>query len=288
MTVSSYSSVYSSLMSPTSNISKDIVSQNDKDSDSLLSFDELDMEEEQFSAIDTDSDGLLSQNEIATAIDNQLSSYSSSGEMPSKEDFESLLSSLGLDMPKPPSSAQADDFSSMIMSNYDSDGDSLLSSSEVSLLSEEEFSALDTNSDGSISTDELSSAYDEVASNIQSSSSSRPAGGGGGAVASSSDEDEEYDELDTNKDGVVSQAEKDAALGTSSETTTSSTSSIQDTLKMLFDTIKTNSSTSNSEDLKLSSFKNLMQMMNNQTNNTNLNSYVNNLTTKSFSVFNYA
>ncbi|WP_193355759.1 hypothetical protein [Aliarcobacter butzleri] len=46
MTVSSYSSVYSSLMSPTSNISKDIVSQNDKDSDSLLSFDELDMEEE--------------------------------------------------------------------------------------------------------------------------------------------------------------------------------------------------------------------------------------------------
>ena len=101
MTVSSYSSVYSSLMSPTSNISKDIVSQNDKDSDSLLSFDELDMEEEQFSAIDTDSDGLLSQNEIATAIDNQLSSYSSSGEMPSKEDFESLLSSLGLDMQKP-------------------------------------------------------------------------------------------------------------------------------------------------------------------------------------------
>ncbi|MCG3717963.1 hypothetical protein L5F50_02105, partial [Aliarcobacter butzleri] len=214
--------------------------------------------------------------------------YSSSGEMPSKEDFESLLSSLGLDMPKPPSSPQADDFSSMIMSNYDSDGDSLLSSSEVSLLSEEEFSALDTNSDGSISTDELSSAYDEVASNIQSSSSSRPASGGGGAVASSSDEDEEYDELDTNKDGVVSQAEKDAALGTSSETTTSSTSSMQDTLKMLFDTIKTNSSTSNSEDLKLSSFKNLMQMMNNQTNNTNLNSYVNNLTTKSSSVFNYA
>ncbi|MCT7636229.1 hypothetical protein [Aliarcobacter butzleri] len=63
---------------------------------------------------------------------------------------------------------------------------------------------------------------------------------------------------------------------------------MQDTLKMLFDTIKTNSSTSNSEDLKLSSFKNLMQMMNNQTNNTNLNSYVNNLTTKSSSVFNYA
>ncbi len=56
MTVSSYSSVYSSLMSPTSNISKDIVSQNDKDSDSLLSFDELDMEEEQFSALDTDSE----------------------------------------------------------------------------------------------------------------------------------------------------------------------------------------------------------------------------------------
>ncbi|MFY4754478.1 hypothetical protein ACOTV2_12035, partial [Aliarcobacter butzleri] len=76
----------------------------------------------------------------------------------------------------------------------------------------------------------------------------RPAGGGGGAVASSSDEDEEYEELDTNKDGVVSQAEKDAALGTSRETTTSSTSSMQDTLKKLFDTIKTNRRTSKSED----------------------------------------
>lgn len=285
MTVSSYSSIYSSLMSPTSNISKDIISQNDTDSDSSLSIDELGMDEEQFSAIDEDSDGLLTQSEIATAIDNQLSSFSSSGQMPSKEEFESLISNLGFEMPKPSASQEADDFSSMIMSGYDADGDSLLSSSEVSLLSEEEFSALDTNSDGSISTDELSSAYDEVASSSQTSSS-KPAGGGG-AVASS--DEEEYDELDTNKDGIVSQEEKNAALGISTdETTTSSTSSIQDTLKMLFDTIKTNSSANNSENLELSSFKNLMQMVNNQTNNSNLNSYVNNLTTKSSSIFNYA
>lgn len=67
-------------------------------------------------------------------------------------------------MPKPPESKEnsisSDDFSSLIMSKFDSDGDSLLSSNEVSLLSDEEFSALDTNRDGSISVDELSSAYE--------------------------------------------------------------------------------------------------------------------------------
>ena len=45
MTVSSYSSVYSSLMSPTSNISKDIISQSDTNSDSSLSIDELGVSE---------------------------------------------------------------------------------------------------------------------------------------------------------------------------------------------------------------------------------------------------
>ena len=278
MTISSYSSI--GMMPPVSNISKDIVAQNDKNSDSSLSIEELGIDEEQFSTLDSDGDGLVTQNEIASAIDSKLSSFD--GQMPSKEEFETLISELGLQMPEPPVSPQANDFSSMIMSSYDTDSDSLLSSSEVSILSEEEFSALDTNSDGSISTDELSSAYDKVTSSSESSGTmaSMPPPSGGA-----------YDELDTNKDGIVSQEEKNAALGISSEDTISSSSTsnedVKNTLKMLLDTIKLNAQNS-SENIDLSSFKNIMQMMNNQTNNSELNSYVKNLSNSNSSLLNYA
>lgn len=286
MTISSYSSI--GMMPPVSNISKDIVAQNDKNSDSSLSIEELGIDEEQFSTLDSDGDGLVTQDEIASAIDNKLSSFD--GQMPSKEEFETLISELGLQMPEPPVSPQANDFSSMIMSSYDTDSDSLLSSSEASILSEEEFSALDTNSDGSISTDELSSAYDKVTSSSESSETmaSMPPPSGG---ASSSSSEEEYDELDTNKDGIVSQEEKNAALGISSEDTISSSSTsnedVKNTLKMLLDTIKLNAQNS-SENIDLSSFKNIMQMMNNQTNNSELNSYVKNLSNSNSSLLNYA
>ena len=291
MTISSYSSM--SMMSPVSNISKDIVAQNDKDSDSSLSIDELGVDEEQFSALDSDGDGLVTQDEIASAIDSKLASFD--GEMPSKEEFASLLSDLGLEMPKPPSqsnenSAMSDDFSSMIMSQYDSNGDSSLSSDEVSLLSSDEFSALDTNSDGTISTDELSSAFEQVASS-GTPPPPPPSGGGQMASSSSSSSSEEYDELDTNKDGVVSQEEKNAALGiSSSDTSTTSTSSNQETkdsLKLLLDTIKLNAQNS-SDELNLSSFKNIMKMVNNQNNSSDLNTYLSNLSSNNSSKISYA
>ena len=288
MTISSYSSM--NMMPPVGNISKDIVTQNDKNSDSSLSIDELGVSQEQFTTLDIDSDGLVTQNEIATAIDNKLSSYSD-GQMPSKEEFASLLSDMGLEMPEPPqkqSSNAGNDFASMVMSSYDSDGDSLLSSTEASVLSQEEFSSLDSNSDGSISTDELSSAFEQVASSESSKSAPPPppsGGAGGGATASS--EDDTYDAMDTNQDGVVSQEEKNAALGISTTTTTDN-STIKDTIKMLLDTIKQNSSDSETANLDLNNFKNIMKMLNNQTNNTDLNSYVKNLSTTSSSNFSYA
>ena len=291
MTISSYSSM--SMMSPVSNISKDIVAQNDKDSDSSLSIDELGVDEEQFSALDSDGDGLVTQDEIASAIDSKLASFD--GEMPSKEEFASLLSDLCLEMPEPPAkpnenSAMSDDFSSMIMSQYDSNGDSSLSSDEVSLLSSDEFSALDTNSDGTISTDELSSAFEQVASS-GTPPPPPPSGGGQMASSSSSSSSEEYDELDTNKDGVVSQEEKNAALGiSSSDTSTTSTSSNQETkdsLKLLLDTIKLNAQNS-SDELNLNSFKNIMKMVNNQNNSSDLNTYLSNLSSNNSSKISYA
>lgn len=289
MTISSYSSI--GMMSPVSNISKDIISKSDTNSDSSLSIEELGIDEDQFSALDSNSDSLVTQDEIASAIDSKLASFD--GEMPSKEEFSSLLSDLGLEMPEPPqgkqSSASGDDFSSLIMSQYDSDGDSLLSSSEVSVLSEEEFSALDTDTDGSISAEELSGAYEQVASASGATQSAPPSGGGGGGASSS---EEEYDELDTNKDGIVSQEEKNAALGISTNSETSSTATAsndetKNTLKLLLDTIKLNSKNS-SEELNLSSFQNIMKMMNNQSNNNELNTYVSNLSTSTSSKFSYA
>ena len=285
MTISSYSSI--GMMSPVSNISKDIISKSDTNSDSSLSIEELGIDEDQFSALDSNGDSLVTQDEIASAIDSKLSSFD--GEMPSKEEFASLLSDLGLEMPEPPkqNSASGDDFSSLIMSQYDSDGDSLLSSSEVSVLNDEEFSALDTNTDGSLSAEELSSAYEQVASS-GTTQSAPPSGGGSGAVSSS---EEEYDELDTNKDGIVSQEEKNAALGIStsetSSTATASNDETKNTLKLLLDTIKLNSQNS-SEELNLSSFQNIMKMMNNQSNNNELNTYVSNLSTSTSSKFSYA
>lgn len=288
MTISSYSSI--GMMSPVSNISKDIISKSDTNSDSSLSIDELGINQDQFSALDSNGDSLVTQDEIASAIDNKLASYN--GEMPSKEDFASMLSDLGLEMPKPPtknenSSSAGSDFSSLIMSQYDSNGDSSLSSDEVSILTNDEFSALDSNGDGTISTDELSSAFEQVASSSNSATQSAPPPSGGSSGASV-----KYDEDDTNKDGVVSQEEKNAALGISTDSTTSSTSvasnqDTKDSIKLLLDTIKLNSQSS-SEELDLSNFKNIMKMMNNQNNNSDLNSYVSNLSTSTSSKFSYA
>ncbi len=98
MTISSNSFI--GMMPPTSGISKDIVSQKDTNSDSSLSIDELGISENQFSTLDSNGDSLVTQDEIATAIDNKLSSYD--GTMPSKDEFASLLSDLGLQMPEPP------------------------------------------------------------------------------------------------------------------------------------------------------------------------------------------
>jgi Ca2+-binding EF-hand superfamily protein len=290
-TISSNSFI--SMMSPTTGISKSIVSQNDTNSDSSLSIDELGITEDQFSTLDSNDDSLVTQDEIASAIDNKLSSFN--GEMPSKEEFASLLSDLGLEMPEAPEKDEnnkaASDFSSLIISQYDSNGDSSLSSDEVSLLSSDEFSSLDSNGDGAISEEELSTAFEQVANsnNGNTQSAPPPKGGGGGMSVSQS---EEYDELDTNKDGVVSQEEKNAALGISnnSEATSTSLASNQDTkdsIKLLLDTIKLNSQNS-SEELDLSNFKNIMKMMNNQSNNSDLNTYVSNLSTSTSSKFSYA
>lgn len=283
--IQSSSMVSMMAMPPVNNISKDIISKNDSNSDSALSIDELGMSQDLFSSLDSDGDMLVTSNEIASAIDSQLSQFN--GQMPSKKEFESLLSDLGLEMQKlPEKSMDSNPMVADIMSFYDVDGDSTLSSEEVSVLNESEFGALDMNSDGSITADEINSAFEQVAQE-------KPAGGqsGGGGEGSDTSSEEEYDDADTNQDGIVSFEEKMAAMGvdTSSTETNSQDNSNQEilnTIKTLFEAIKKNS-VQKDEDIELSNFKNLMTMINNKNNNTELNTYVSNLTSSS-SKFNYA
>lgn len=235
-TISSYSS-FMPMISPTSNISRDIITQNDTDSDS----------------------------------------------MPTKEEFASIISELGLTMPDRPEKPGVEgsgNLASDIMSNYDSDGDFLLSSSEVSELTEEEFSALDSDGDGSISMDELTDATEQVARG------SMPPPPPPMQASNDSEDTTSYSPLDTNEDGVVS-IEELAAAYTNSED--SSTANEEDQIvRLLLDTILSNAEDDGS-DLDLSSFVNIMKMINNQNNNSQFNSYLANLSsTSSLSLLKYA
>ena len=56
-------------------------------------------------------------------------------------------------------------------------------------------------------------------------------------------------------------------------TSTASNQETKDSLKLLLDTIKLNAQNS-SDELNLSSFKNIMKMVNNQNNSSDLNTYL--------------
>eukprot|EP00792_Barthelona_sp_PAP020_P014072 TRINITY_DN9698_c0_g1_i1.p1 TRINITY_DN9698_c0_g1~~TRINITY_DN9698_c0_g1_i1.p1 ORF type:complete len:330 (+),score=79.15 TRINITY_DN9698_c0_g1_i1:23-1012(+) len=285
-TITSQSSIDSLYL--VNNISTDIINQSDSDSDGSLSIDEVEMDSDIFNSMDSDTDGLLTQAEIASAINSQLQDYD---EMPTAEEFSSLLSDIGLNMPnssKPSSSSS--DFVSEIMSAYDTNGDSILNEDELSILNSEEFSALDSDGDGSVTGDELTAAVDSIAAGATA-----PVGGGGGGAgaSSSSEEDEDYDIMDTNEDGVVSREELEAYYGLDSvdkssqsdlsEDSTNSSESL-DSIKMIFDAIKENSEDS-SEDLDISSFSNIMKMVNKESNSNEFNTYVNNLSDNSTSLY---
>lgn len=291
MTISSIG--MTSMMPSLSNISKDIISQTDTDSDSALSLEEMGIDEELFSSLDSDSDGLVTQSELTSAIESKLSEYGDT--MPNPEEFASILSDLGLQMPEPPEKSENDtssmssDFATQLMSAYDTDGDSLLSSEEVSLLTSDEFSSLDTDGDGSISIEELTSAVDEVAS-TGAIPPPPPAGGAGGAMmgggSSSESEDETYDAMDTNEDGTVSRAEMEAYYGISSDENTQTSTSNQnalDNIKMLMEALKISS---NGDSVDQNSFSGMLKIINAQNNNSEINSYLNK--SYSSSSFSYA
>lgn len=134
-----------SSISPVSSISRDDSDIKDIDSDSSTSIGEWGSDEGIFASLESNSKALETQNEIASAIDTSLSNLN--GEMPNKEEFASLLSDLGLDLP---SSNEEQSYQNTSVSGENSNEDTLVGSKEFAL-SNEESEVLDITEDASVS-----------------------------------------------------------------------------------------------------------------------------------------
>ncbi len=281
-------------------LSSKVMETSDLDSDSLLSIDEVNLSDEAFSSMDEDGDGSLSSSEIETSFSAMLDSMKNQNTSP--EEFGTLLTNMGLDVPAPPSKngamPNASELASDIFSKNDTNEDGLLSVDELDI-SEELLSSMDSDEDGNISQEELAQGLQTLFDNVESGEMSKeevgdeltslgvepPAGGqgpggggpGGGGGGGESSTEEEYDEADINEDGVVTAAEQAEYDGTT--TTDDMTDYTMKLVSTLMDALKTEDDTSDSMDL--SKFKSIMSMVNNETQDSataqKLNAYVSNL-----------
>ena len=286
--------IMANFIQPTSsNISTQMISKKDSDADSALSIEEMGVSDDIFSSYDSDSNGLVSNSELTTAIETAMSQYD--GTMPSKEDFQSMLSSFGFEVPSgseststttTSSSSQAETISS-ILAEYDADN--LSESDAKSIVAAFQEAGIEPS-------EELVSAMAEAgfdAKEVGTLAGVGPqSGGGGGGQMSSSDSSEVYDDMDTNEDGTVSIAELQAAYSSSSSTSsTTSVSSNQqnalDNLSVLMDVLKaSNTSEDGTSSVDTKSFDGILKAINNQNNNSQINTYLQNTTTSS--LFGYA
>lgn len=284
-------SIMANFIQPTSStMSSNMISKKDSDSDSALSIDEIGVSSELFSSYDLDSDSLLSKSELTSAIDTAMSQFG--GGMPSKEEFQSVLSDFGFEAPTNStannlSSSQLDTVSS-VLENYDASN--LSQSDALEIVAAFKEAGIQPSSQLASAMEEAGFDAKEVGALAgaggQGQAGGGPTGGGGGQGGQSASS-EEYDVMDTNEDGVVSAAEMEAYYGTSSDDSTQKLSVNQqnslDNLQLLMQTLK-----SNSEDnsIDTNSFDGLLKAINNQNNNSEINTYLQNTNTSS--MFDYA
>lgn len=273
-----------------STMASHMISKKDSDSDVSLTIEEMGISEDMFSSIDTDLDGLASQSELATAIDTAMSQFD--GEMPSKEEFQSILASFGFEAPSTTNS-----------SSFSTSSSSSLSSSQLDTISSvlEEYDANNLSQSDALEivaafkeaginpSSELESAMEEAGFSAQEvgtlagvgpQGGAAPQGGGGGqggGAMASAEEEEDYDAMDTNQDGIVSLEEIQEYYGTSdsedSTTVSANEQNTLDNLQFLMEVLKSNSE-NGSVDSK--SFDGILKTINNQNNNSEINTYLKN------------
>ena len=281
--------IMANFIQPTSSsMSIQMISKKDSDKDSALNIEEMGVSNDIFSSYDSDSNGLVNQSELAAAIDTAMSSFS--GGMPSKEDFQSILSSFGFEAPSEnnsitSSSSSQEDTISSILANYDANN--LSESDAKSIVAAFKEAGIEAS-------DELVNAMEDAGFDAKEVGTLAGVGGGqsgpppsGGGMSSS--EEEEYDALDTNEDGVVSLSELQEAYGTSSSDETTSISSNQqnarDNLSVLMNVLKSSAQSEDSS-IDTKSFDGLLKAINTQNNNSQLNTYLQNSNTSA--LFGYA
>ena len=272
-----------------------MISQKDDNSDSTLNIDELGIDSNIFSSYDSNTDGLVNKAELTSAIDSAMSKFN--GNMPSKEEFQSLLSEFGFEVQNSSnsnnlSSTQSDTISS-ILENYDADN--LTQSDAKEIVAAFKESGIEPGK-------ELESAMEEAGFDArevgtlagvgpqEASGGGAPGGGGGsgGGQGSESSSEEEYDVMDTNEDGVVSLDEIEEYYGTNTDTSTdSSTETLNlnnqnalDNLQLLMETLKVSNE---NDSIDTNSFDGLLKVINNQNNNSKINAYLQNDNTSSLS-----
>ena len=278
-------SIMANYIQPSSStMASNMISKKDTDSDSALSIDEIGVSSDLFSSYDLDSDSLLSQSEITTAIDTAMSSFD--GKMPSKEEFQSVLSDFGFEPPSASgsnnlSTSQLDTISS-VLENYDSSN--LSQSDALEIVAAFKEAGIQPSSELKSAMEEAGFDAHEVGSLAGVAGQGQTGGGpsGGGQSGGSSSSEDDYDSMDTNEDGVVSTAELEAYYGTNTVSSNENNSSKQqnslDNLKLLMDTLKANSEDNTVDS---SNFDGLLKAINNQNNNSEINTYLQNTNTSS-------
>ena len=124
-----------------------IINKEDKNGDGKISASESAVDSTRFNELDTNEDGLVTSDELQSSVQQN------------EKLGKGMTGVQGMQGPPPPPPPDSSQMVSDIMENTDTDGDGVLSVSETGL-SSEEFSILDTDSDGSVTTDELKSGIE--------------------------------------------------------------------------------------------------------------------------------
>jgi len=269
-----------------------IIKTSDIDTNNSLSNDELNISELLFSSIDEDGDSSISRIELQNSLSSILDSVKDFKTSP--EQFGQLLENMGLEVPKPPQNTpNISKIADGIFNSNDTNKNGTLSIQELGV-SEDLFNKTDLNNDGVLSQKEVEEGLTTLFQNVQSGEISKEEAGevlsklgvppppngekpqGSGDKSSSSDE--EYDEADTNQDGVVSSAEYEAYYGSNNNMKTYA----MDLMSTLTNALKNEQQDKGTQDkLDMSKYKQIMSIVNEQIQDPKtskmLNTYISNI-----------